>query len=594
MADAVPDALTDPLVGKVLSHRYKILRKLGEGAMAAVYLAEHSGVGTNIVLKVLLPDLAENQNAVARFLQEAKIASEIRHDNIIDIFYSGRSPEGQVFLAMEYLKGSSLLGLIDNEGPMPWTRAKPILLQICAALGAAHAQGVVHRDVKPENVLVVNREVINRENGEGEWIEYVKVVDFGIANVGGNIGTQGICGTPEYMPPEQARALPPDPRDDVYAFGCLMYHVLTGTVPFQAATIQQVLIAHMRQPVEPPRARKPDLDIPTGAQAVVMRALAKRREDRYQNMQEVADAINAVKIVRRMTAPVRTIGPAATTRPQAERVIFPATEAPPRRGRKAVLFALVIALFSLAAYLRSKPAEPPGRIEIFTEPEDAEVFVDGKMLAARSPVILQAVSGLYTVVARRQGYESRSRVFTLPPGIVARVTLTLPLSDATPLEVVSDPPGAQVSIDGQPWLVEGAPAHTPFSIPTLPPGLHVVEMFGAPEVGAWRGEITLRPGTSYVVRGLLSKADAAALAPTPPPAPPPPSGHHHAGASAKPVPGPAPAPAAAGAAGAPGAEATGAAGAAALDTGAAVEKPYRPPPDSGILFLDLQRGHPAQ
>src|SRR5579862_8327208 len=302
MAEPVPDALTDPLVGKVLSHRYKILRKLGEGAMAAVYLAEHSGVGSNIVLKVLLPDLADNQNAVERFLQEAKIASEIHHDNVIDIFYSGRSPEGQVFLAMEYLQGSSLLGLIDDQGPMPWPRAKAIFLQICAALGAAHARGVVHRDVKPENVLVVQR-----VNAEGDLADFVKVVDFGIANVGGQLGGQGVCGTPEYMPPEQARALPPDPRDDVYAFGCLMYHVLTGTVPFTAATIQQVLIMHMRQPVEPPRGRRPDLDIPTGAQAVVMRALAKRREDRYQSMKDVAEAIEGVRLVRRMTAPVRPL-----------------------------------------------------------------------------------------------------------------------------------------------------------------------------------------------------------------------------------------------------------------------------------------------
>src|SRR4029079_10578804 len=125
----------------------------------------------------LLPDLADNSNAVERFLQEAKIASEIHHDNVIDIFYSGKSPEGQVFLAMEYLQGASLLTMLDEQGPMSWARAKPILLQICAALGAAHKRGVIHRDVKPENVLVVER-----QNDNNEKIEYVKVVDFGIAN----------------------------------------------------------------------------------------------------------------------------------------------------------------------------------------------------------------------------------------------------------------------------------------------------------------------------------------------------------------------------------------------------------------------------
>ncbi len=582
MADPIPDALTDPLVGKVLSHRYKILRKLGEGAMAAVYLAEHSGVGSNIVLKVLLPDLADNQNAVERFLQEAKIASEIHHDNVIDIFYSGRSPEGQVFLAMEYLQGSSLLGLLDTEGPMPWARAKPIFLQICAALGAAHARGVVHRDVKPENVLVVERD--NPEPGQGGKIDFVKVVDFGIANVGGQLGGQGVCGTPEYMPPEQARALPPDPRDDVYAFGCLMYHVLTGTVPFTAATIQQVLIMHMRQPVEPPRGRRPDLDIPTGAQAVVMRALAKRREDRYQSMKDIAEAIEGVRLVRRMTAPVRPLTAITPEQSRSERIIFPHTEAPKRTKRNVVLAALIVLLFSFAAWLRSHPQEAPGRIEIFTSPEDAEIYVNGKKIGSRSPVILDANAAMYTVVGRREGYEGRSRTFVLPAGTAARVTLTLPLSDATPVELVSDPPGAEVWIDGQPWLVDGAPARTPFTIPTLPPGLHVVEMGGLPELGTWRGEVTLRPGTSYAVRGVLPKPEAPA--PTPPP-----SRHasraqtaHGSGSGGA-------SGASSGAAGAGGLVVAGPGGSAG-ESGAAVEKPYRPPPDSGILFLDLQGGAP--
>jgi serine/threonine protein kinase len=421
--------------------------------------------------------------------------------------------------------------------------------------------------------------VVERDNPEGGKMEFVKVVDFGIANVGGQLGGQGVCGTPEYMPPEQARALPPDVRDDVYAFGCLMYHVLTGTVPFTAPTIQQVLIMHMRQPVEPPRARKPDLDIPTGAQAVVMRALAKRREDRYQNMQEVAEAINAVKQVRRMTAPVRTLAEVTPEQSQRERVVFPRTEAPPHTGRKIVLFCITVALFSFAAYLRSKPRDPPGRIEIFTTPDDAEIFVDGKRMADRSPLILEAATGLYTVVARRQGYEARSRVFTLPSGTAARVTLTLPLSDATPVELISDPPGAQVWIDGQPLLIDGSPPRTPFSIATLPPGLHVVEMGGLPELGTWRGEITLRPGTSYAVRGVLTKPE-----PQPPVPPPTPTRHEKqrphtvAGAAG---------------AGAAGAGAGGAGGSMALampSAGAAVEKPYVPPPDAGILYLDLNGG----
>jgi hypothetical protein len=320
-----------------------------------------------------------------------------------------------------------------------------------------------------------------------------------------------------------------------------------------------------------------------------MRALAKRREDRYQSMKDVAEAIEGVRLVRRMTAPVRPL--AAVTQERSERVVFPRTEAPVRTKRNLVLAGLIVVLFSFAAWLRVPHKEPPGRIEIFASPDDAEIYVNGKKIGNRSPVILDAVAGTYTVVGRRDGYEGRSRAFTLPSGTAARVTLTLPLSDATPVELVSDPPGAEVWIDGQPWLVDGAPARTPFSIATMPPGLHVVEMGGLPELGTWRGEVTLRPGTSYAVRGALPTPEA----PAPPPKPEKPESSHHghgevARAAAPSGAGGAPTPTTkSGAASARGTVAT---GGGAGESGAAVPKPYRPPPDSGILFLDLQGGSP--
>jgi PEGA domain len=319
-----------------------------------------------------------------------------------------------------------------------------------------------------------------------------------------------------------------------------------------------------------------------------MRALAKRREDRYQSMKDIAEAIEGVRLVRRMTAPVRALAPVANEQNRVERVIFPHTEAPARTKRNLVLAGLIVVLFSFAAWLRSHPQDPPGRIEIFTSPEDAEIFVNGKRIGDRSPVILEAVAASYTVVGRREGYEGRSRTFTLPADTAARVTLTLPVSDATPVELVSDPPGAEVWIDAQPWLVDGSPARTPFTIPTLAPGLHVVEMGGLPELGTWRGEVTLRPGTSYAVRGVLPKPDT--------PTPPTPSHHEHGPHAAEPVAAHAPGAGGNGNRMMSGAAAAGAsavvAGGAGGDSGGAVEKPYRPPPDSGILFLDLQGGAP--
>jgi tRNA A-37 threonylcarbamoyl transferase component Bud32 len=508
------------IIGQVLSERYRILAKLGEGAMAAVYLAEHTKVGTNIVLKVLLPDLLGNTELVQRFLQEAKIASEIHHDNIIDIFYSGRSPEGHVFLAMEYLPGTSLFELLERAGPMSWARAQPLLLQIADALEAAHGQGVVHRDVKPENVLV-----LDRQKPDGGSFEFVKVVDFGIANVGGGVAGQGVCGTPEYMAPEQARALPPDPRDDIYAFGCLMYQVLTGDVPFSAPSIQKVLLMHMQHPVETPRSRRPDLEIPAGAEAIVLQAMEKTRDRRFQSMAEVAEALAGVTVPRRMTAPVPTLAaegldPDAPAQPP-ERVLLPSLERPAtRRLRIAArigLAMLVVVLFTSAAILHHRN-RPPGRFEVITQPADAEIYVDGQKMADRSPLMIDASPGRYTITVRRVGCDDVTQVVELGSRASVRVPLVLPISEGTRLELESDPPGALIWIDGRPVMAGVEPARTPFSAGRIAPGRHNVEMGGITGRETWHGEVKVILGSSRTLRGVLSRA---------PVEPDPHAGHRH-------------------------------------------------------------------
>jgi len=516
-------AHTDPLVGKVLSQRYRILAKLGEGAMAAVYLAEHLGVGTNIVLKVLMPERAENQDLVERFLQEARIAAEIHHDNVIDIFYSGRSPEGQVFLAMEYLQGTTLFEALDRDGPMRWGRAQGILRQISEALSAAHAKGVVHRDVKPENVVI-----IERQRPEGGLMEFVKVVDFGIANVEGGVGgSKMICGTPEYMAPEQARAQPPDPRDDVYAFGCLMYQVLTGDVPFTAPSIQKVLLMHMQQPVQPPRERRPDLEIPLAAEAIVMRAMEKTRERRFQSMDEVTAAVDEVTIPRKMTpamVPARREGLGAPLAP-GERLVFDVPEPKARRRRRQALAALVVAIFATAAVLAHKQ-KPPARLEIVTIPADAQIYVDGRKMADRSPAIIEGSPGWFMVSARREGCDEVSRTVDVAEGQRVTVPLTLPVGETTRLELESFPPGARIWLDGEPLLMGGQQAHTPFSAGRIPPGTHSIEMDGVADYGSWRGEAKVMLGSSRSIRGILPRASASAPAEVPEREPHV-SHHHH-------------------------------------------------------------------
>jgi len=277
----------DPLLGRVLSERYRILRKLGEGGMGVVYLAEHVVIEKKIALKVLFPDLTRRADLVQRFIQEAKSASRIGHENVIDITDFGQSPEGYVFLAMEYLSGQDLGQVLKSAGPMGWPRAQPILVQIGKALRAAHEGGIIHRDMKPENIFVTPRD---------DGREFIKVLDFGIAKVMGLeedaprlTRTGMIFGTPEYMSPEQAQGQHVDHRVDIYAVGCIMYQILTGTVPFQAETFMGILSKHMMEAPEPPRKRNPAID--PGVEAIILKAMEKDPAKRYQSMRDFVTAL---------------------------------------------------------------------------------------------------------------------------------------------------------------------------------------------------------------------------------------------------------------------------------------------------------------
>ena len=292
VGDASPPAADDPLIGTVVSDRYRIIRKVGEGGMGAVYQAEHALIEKHVALKILFPDLTRRPDLVARFLQEAKSASRIGHENVIDISDFGQSPDGLVYIAMEFLDGQDLGKTLKAEKSLPWLRARPILMQIAKALRAAHDHGIIHRDMKPENVYLVQRE------GRPD---FVKVLDFGIAKVvsaddndGPRLTQTGmIFGTPEYMSPEQAQGHPPDHRVDVYAVGCIMYHMLTGAVPFTADSFMGILTKHLLEPVVPPRKRRPDLDIPADVEAVCLRAMEKDRDKRWPDMDAFYQALGA-------------------------------------------------------------------------------------------------------------------------------------------------------------------------------------------------------------------------------------------------------------------------------------------------------------
>ncbi len=285
------------LVGTVLADRYRILERIAEGGMGTVYVAEHITIHRRLAIKVLSPDLGNSPDIAQRFLREAQAASMIQHEHIVDIIDFGYTEQGQAFLAMELLEGEDLATTLEHEHRLPWPRLRRMVLQMCRALHAAHEKGVVHRDMKPDNCFRIKR---------GGNADFIKLLDFGIAKVMTEATTfRGkkpvaqataagtLLGTPEYMAPELARDGVPDARVDIYSLGVMIYELLTGVVPLRGETFMSTLALHLTQEPIPPRQRAPSADIPPAIEAVVMRALAKDPDARYQTIREMTEALVA-------------------------------------------------------------------------------------------------------------------------------------------------------------------------------------------------------------------------------------------------------------------------------------------------------------
>jgi eukaryotic-like serine/threonine-protein kinase len=264
---------TDTLIDRVFDKRYVIKRKLGSGGMADVYLAEDQELGRRVALKLLDDRHASDEQFVERFRREAQSAAGLNHPNIVSIFDRGRA-EGTYYIAMEYLDGRTLKELLVRNGPTPVPIAIDYARQILSALSFAHRNGIVHRDIKPHNIVV---------GGDGR----LKVTDFGIARSGTSQMTEvgSIVGTAQYLSPEQARGAPVDPRSDLYSLGVVLYEMLTGKVPFTGDTPVEIAMKHLSQVPKPPSEWRPQ--VPHDLDAVVMRALAKDPEQRYGSAEEM-------------------------------------------------------------------------------------------------------------------------------------------------------------------------------------------------------------------------------------------------------------------------------------------------------------------
>jgi serine/threonine-protein kinase len=351
----------DTLIDSVFDGRYRIVRKLGAGGMANVYLAEDQELGRSVAIKILDGRHAADNSFIERFRREAKNAAGLSHPNIVSIYDRGEA-EGTYYIAMEYLSGRSLKELMVSRGPTPIKIAVDYTRQILAALGFAHRNGIVHRDIKPHNVVV---------DPDGR----LKVTDFGIARSGGTsqmteVGS--IIGTAQYLSPEQARGAPVDQRSDVYSVGVVLYEMLTGKVPFTGDTPLEIAMKHLSEVPVPPSEKRPE--VPEDLDSIVLRALAKDPEDRYQTAQEMdadlsrlqrglavssetADAATAVLAGAGISGAPTIIAPRPaappTAPPQAPPAGYYGYGGPPRRSRSIwpwILVAILLAAAGAAAW----------------------------------------------------------------------------------------------------------------------------------------------------------------------------------------------------------------------------------------------------
>ncbi|MBX9695630.1 MAG: serine/threonine protein kinase, partial [Cyanobacteria bacterium] len=284
----------DPLLGTVVEGRYKIQSVIGQGSAGTVYRAVQELIGREVAIKVLHEYLVSDDEFIKRFHQEAKASSRLTHPNIITIYDFGVIPMGQrPYIAMDLLVGTPLSDLLAQVEYIPMMEAIPIFTQVCSALGEAHRQGVVHRDVKPENIVLVER--------SGQKL-FPMVVDFGIARIVEEseavkiTRTGTVCGSPTYMSPEQCTSSKVDHRSDVYSLGVVIFETLTGDVPFHSDELVRVMAMHLSDPPTPLNQVREGLVFPDKLEEVVYRALAKSPDQRYQSMEELAEALeDAVK-----------------------------------------------------------------------------------------------------------------------------------------------------------------------------------------------------------------------------------------------------------------------------------------------------------
>ena len=445
-------AAGDPLIGRVINDRFKVLSVIARGGMGKVYRAEQAPLGRIVALKVLQPSYNGESDPEfhKRFFLEASIVSKLTHPNTVTVYDYGQSSDNVYFMAMEYLEGRTLHRLLREDAPLDAGRALHILVQACRALREAHAHGVIHRDLKPANLFLVRHD---------DDPDFVKVLDFGLLKRTDETAEEALTqtglfmGSPKYMAPEQIRGERVSPATDVYSLGIILFELLTGRVPFERSSSVNLLMAHVSDPAPTLVEANPLVQVPPAVEDIVARCLAKRPDDRYASMDDLIAAIKhaGASLGRPLgsmsgefmpslparaptpgegaAAPLPTSSlppplPRLATPPESPAGAPPSTvaAAPPREARRsplivgAGLFVVAVGLGVAIRLAFAPPSPPPAaaaaavQVSLDSDPPGAEVLEGGAVLG-RTPLrdtwtgARGNPDAAHTLVFRQEGFE---------------------------------------------------------------------------------------------------------------------------------------------------------------------------------------------
>jgi eukaryotic-like serine/threonine-protein kinase len=421
-------ATDDPHIGETLAGKYLIEELIKTGGMGSVYRGKHVLMDKRVAIKVLRPSLAVDDDVVARFSREAKAASRISNPHAVNVTDFGESENGVVFLVMEYLDGQTLKEVIKNEGAMSLERTAEIVRQVAGALDAAHEQGVIHRDLKSDNIM------LSQTNG-GDW---AKVLDFGIAKIQQPEGVRDmditaanlVIGTPQYMSPEQcSQSGPIDARSDVYSFGIIVYEMLAGRVPFTGESPTVIMMKQVQD--EPPSIYEFRPDLPAAVAQIISRALAKQPDDRFQSAGELSKALAEASEFEQSSV----IAAAPATVPNSP-VVAPAEDLDEEtivRPRQPLDEVTVVARRESAPLAQPPTAGPPAGVNPWR-------------ILVPAAIALVAVFGVVFLLTRGSGQTQSPNANVTQPGLV-------PDPNSQPVQPVGTPTGeSERNIQSQPSL----------------------------------------------------------------------------------------------------------------------------------------------